>query len=70
MFLSANLTSPHLGLDLLLPCSFTASDGNDKIKAMLPTYFASEVHSGNLKNFGLIRILDYTCNSVKGNADK
>nr|AGT15869.1 replication protein [Saccharum hybrid cultivar R570] len=50
--------------------SFMATDGKDKIKAMLPTNFASEVHSGNLKNLGLIRILDYTCNLVKGNNDK
>jgi len=47
-----------------------ATNGKDKIKAMLPTNFASEVHSGNLKNLGLIRILDYTCNLVKGNNDK
>ena len=68
--LSAGLTSLPLCSDLLLPCSFIATDGKDKIKAMLPTNFASEVHSGNLKNLGLIRILDYTCNLVKGNNDK
>ncbi|XP_066326321.1 replication protein A 70 kDa DNA-binding subunit B-like [Miscanthus floridulus] len=50
--------------------SFMATDGKDKIKAMLPTNFALEVHSGNLNNLGLIRILDYTCNLVKGNNDK
>jgi replication factor A1 len=44
-----------------------ASDGKDKIKAMLPTQFAAEVHSGNLQNLGLIRILDYTCNAVRNN---
>ncbi|CAN6313601.1 unnamed protein product [Urochloa humidicola] len=44
--------------------SFAASDGKDKIKTMLPTQFAAEVRSGNLQNLGLIRILDYTCNSV------
>ncbi|OEL28110.1 Replication protein A 70 kDa DNA-binding subunit B [Dichanthelium oligosanthes] len=47
--------------------SFMASDGKDKIKAMLPTQFAAEVHSGNLQNLGLIRILDYTCNAVRNN---
>ncbi|NP_001384500.1 Replication protein A 70 kDa DNA-binding subunit B [Zea mays] len=50
--------------------SFTATDGKDKIKAMLPTNFGSEVRSGNLKNLGLIRIIDYTCNVVKGKDDK
>jgi replication factor A1 len=53
-----------------MPCSFTATDGKDKIKAMLPTNFGSEVRSGNLKNLGLIRIIDYTCNVVKGKDDK
>ncbi|TKV97445.1 hypothetical protein SEVIR_9G494900v4 [Setaria viridis] len=48
---------------------FMASDGKDKIKAMLPTQFAAEVRSGNLQNLGLIRILDYTCNAVGGNND-
>ncbi|PUZ42179.1 hypothetical protein GQ55_9G564700 [Panicum hallii var. hallii] len=47
--------------------SFIASDGKDKIKAMLPAKFAAEVQSGNLQNLGLIRILDYTCNSVPNN---
>ncbi|WVZ55988.1 hypothetical protein U9M48_006580 [Paspalum notatum var. saurae] len=46
--------------------NFQASDGKDKIKAMLPSHFAAaEVRSGNLQNLGLIRILDYTCNEVK-----
>jgi replication factor A1 len=43
-----------------------ASDGKDKIKGMLRTQFAAEVHSGNLQNLGLIRILDYTCNAIVG----
>nr|CAB3501598.1 unnamed protein product [Digitaria exilis] len=47
--------------------SFMASDGKDKIKAMLPTQFAAEVRSGNLQNLGLIRVLDYTCNAVPNN---
>lgn len=68
--LSDGLTSLPFGLDLLLPCSFMATDGKDKIKAMFPTSFASEVRSGNLKNLGLIRILDYTCNAVNGNNGK
>jgi len=47
-----------------------ASDGKDKIRAMLPTQLAPEVHSGNLQNLGLIRILDYTCNDVPRSNDK
>ncbi|RLN39553.1 replication protein A 70 kDa DNA-binding subunit B [Panicum miliaceum] len=47
--------------------SFIANDGKDRIKAMLPAKFAAEVHSGNLQNLGLIRILDYTCNNVPNN---
>jgi replication factor A1 len=43
-----------------------ASDGKDKIKGMLRTQFAAEVHSGNLQNLDLIRILDYTCNAIVG----
>ncbi|XP_039116942.1 replication protein A 70 kDa DNA-binding subunit B-like [Dioscorea cayenensis subsp. rotundata] len=50
--------------------TFMASDGKMKIKAMLPTHFASEIHSGNLQNLGLIRILDYTCNSIPNQPDK
>lgn len=50
--------------------TFMASDGKKKLKAMLPSHFAPEVQSGNLKNLGLIRILDYTCNSVPNQPDK
>ncbi|MQM07130.1 hypothetical protein Taro_039963 [Colocasia esculenta] len=50
--------------------TFMANDGKMKLKAMLPTHFASEVHSGNLQNFGLIRILDYTCNSIPNQTEK
>ncbi|KAG2553805.1 hypothetical protein PVAP13_9KG623000 [Panicum virgatum] len=50
--------------------SFVASDGKDKMKAMLPTQFAEEVRSGKLQNLGLIRILDYTCNDVPRSNDK
>ncbi|KAM0937492.1 putative replication factor A protein [Dioscorea sansibarensis] len=50
--------------------TFMASDGKMKIKAMLPTHFASEIQSGNLQNLGLIRILDYTCNSIPNQPDK
>lgn len=44
--------------------TFMASDGKAKMKAMLPTNFASEVNSGNLQNLGLVRILHYTCNDI------
>ena len=47
-----------------------ASDGKDKMKAMLPTQFAEEVRSGKLQNLGLIRILDYTCNALPPKNDK
>ncbi|KAK8953740.1 hypothetical protein KSP40_PGU007137 [Platanthera guangdongensis] len=47
-----------------------ASDGKKKIKAMLPTPFAAEINSGNLQNLGLIRILDYTCNTIPNQPDK
>ncbi|KAK1307194.1 hypothetical protein QJS10_CPA10g01978 [Acorus calamus] len=50
--------------------TFMASDGKMKIKAMLPTHISSEVHSGNLQNLGLIRILDYTCNSIPNQPEK
>ncbi|KAJ0963496.1 hypothetical protein J5N97_028618 [Dioscorea zingiberensis] len=50
--------------------TFMASDGKMKIKAMLPTHFASEIHSGNLQNLGLIRILDYTCNAIPNQTEK
>ncbi|ONK64694.1 uncharacterized protein A4U43_C07F28910 [Asparagus officinalis] len=50
--------------------TFMANDGHKKLKAMLPSHFASEIHSGNLQNLGLIRILDYTCNSIPNQPDK
>ncbi|CAA6657380.1 unnamed protein product [Spirodela intermedia] len=50
--------------------TFMASDGKMKMKAMLPTHFASEIHSGNLQNLGLVRILDYTCNSIPNQSEK
>ncbi|KAG9445573.1 hypothetical protein H6P81_011701 [Aristolochia fimbriata] len=50
--------------------TFMASDGGRKLKAMLPTHFASEIQSGNLQNLGLIRILDYTCNAIPNQPDK
>ncbi|KAJ3673852.1 hypothetical protein LUZ60_005844 [Juncus effusus] len=50
--------------------TFMASDGEKKVKAMLPTHFASEINSGNLQNLGLIKILDYTCNSIPNQTEK
>ncbi|XXG46602.1 hypothetical protein AAC387_Pa02g1408 [Persea americana] len=50
--------------------TFTANDGKLKLKAMLPTYFSSEIHSGKLQNLGLIRILDYTCNAIPNQPEK
>ncbi|PKU81140.1 hypothetical protein MA16_Dca014023 [Dendrobium catenatum] len=50
--------------------TFMASDGKMKIKAMLPTHLSSEVNSGKLQNLGLIRILDYTCNTIPNQTDK
>ncbi|KAF3326285.1 replication protein A DNA-binding subunit B-like protein [Carex littledalei] len=50
--------------------TFMASDGKMKIKAMLPTHFASEINSGNLQNLGLIRVLDYTLNSIPNQTEK
>ncbi|URD95318.1 Replication protein [Musa troglodytarum] len=50
--------------------TFTASDGKMKLKAMLPTHFSSEINSGKLQNLGLIRILDYTCNSIPNQPEK
>ncbi|XP_068656397.1 replication protein A 70 kDa DNA-binding subunit B-like isoform X2 [Aristolochia californica] len=49
---------------------FMASDGQKKLKAMLPTYLSSEIRSGNLQNLGLIRILDYTCNAIPNHSEK
>uniref|UniRef100_A0A0D9VR72 Replication protein A subunit n=1 Tax=Leersia perrieri TaxID=77586 RepID=A0A0D9VR72_9ORYZ len=50
--------------------SFTASDGKDKIKAILPSQYVQVVRAGNLQNLGLVRILDYTCNNVADRPDK
>ncbi|KAL5217328.1 hypothetical protein ABZP36_018012 [Zizania latifolia] len=50
--------------------TFMASDGKFKVKAMLPTHFVPEVRSGNLQNLGLIRVLDYTCNTIPNQSDK
>ncbi|THU72612.1 hypothetical protein C4D60_Mb04t14040 [Musa balbisiana] len=50
--------------------TFMASDGKMKLKAMLPTHFSSEINSGKLQNLGLIRILDYTCNSIPNQPEK
>lgn len=47
-----------------------ASDGEAKVKAILSTHFASEVHSGKLQNLGLVRILNYTCNDIPHKTDK
>ena len=47
-----------------------ASDGKAKIKAILSTHFASEVHSGKIQNLGLLRILNYACNEIPPNNDK
>lgn len=49
---------------------FMASDGKMKLKAMLPTHFSSEINSGKLQNLGLVRILDYTCNSIPNQPEK
>uniref|UniRef100_A0ACD5TVT4 Uncharacterized protein n=1 Tax=Avena sativa TaxID=4498 RepID=A0ACD5TVT4_AVESA len=50
--------------------TFMASDGKAKIKAILSTHFASEVHSGKLQNLGLLRILNYACNDIPNKQDK
>ncbi|XP_008794277.2 replication protein A 70 kDa DNA-binding subunit B-like [Phoenix dactylifera] len=50
--------------------TFMASDGKAKLKAMLPSHFSSEIHSGNLQNLGLIQILDYTCNAIPNQTEK
>jgi hypothetical protein len=54
----------------LLRCSFLASDGKDKIKTMLLTQLAPEVRSGNIQNLGVIRVLDYTCNTIGEKQEK
>lgn len=49
---------------------FVANDGKMKLKAIFPTSFSSEINSGKLQNLGLIRVLEYTCNSVPNQPDK
>uniref|UniRef100_A0A0E0GIZ1 Replication protein A subunit n=1 Tax=Oryza nivara TaxID=4536 RepID=A0A0E0GIZ1_ORYNI len=50
--------------------TFLASDGKDKIKTMLLTQLAPEVRSGNIQNLGVIRVLDYTCNTIGEKQEK
>ncbi|XP_078430176.1 RPA70-kDa subunit B [Wolffia australiana] len=50
--------------------TFMANDGKMKMKAMLPTHLASEINSGKLQNLGLVRVLDYTCNSIPNQTEK
>ncbi|XP_058070460.1 replication protein A 70 kDa DNA-binding subunit B [Magnolia sinica] len=50
--------------------TFMANDGKMTLKAMLPTHFSSEIHSGKLQNLGLISILDYTCNAIPNQPGK
>ncbi|XP_042449670.1 replication protein A 70 kDa DNA-binding subunit B-like [Zingiber officinale] len=50
--------------------TFMATDGEMKLKAMLPTYLSTEIQSGKLQNLGLIRIVDYTCNSIPNQPEK
>ncbi|XP_058092352.1 replication protein A 70 kDa DNA-binding subunit B-like isoform X2 [Magnolia sinica] len=47
-----------------------ANDGKMKLKAMLLTHSSSEIHSRKLQNFGLISILDYTCNAIPNQPGK
>lgn len=49
---------------------FTASDGDMKLKAILPSNLTSDVISGNIQNLGLIRILDYSLNDIPNKSDK
>ncbi|KAE9602219.1 hypothetical protein Lal_00049617 [Lupinus albus] len=50
--------------------SFNASDGKLKLGAILPSNQSLEVHSGNIQNLGLIRILDYTLNDIPNQSEK
>lgn len=50
--------------------TFSASDGNMKVKAILQSSLSSEVISGNIQNLGLIRILDYSLNDIPNKSDK
>ncbi|XP_058091085.1 replication protein A 70 kDa DNA-binding subunit B-like [Magnolia sinica] len=47
-----------------------ANDGKMKLKAMLLIHSSSEIHSRKLQNFGLISILDYTCNAIPNQPGK
>ncbi|KAF5205815.1 Replication protein a dna-binding subunit b [Thalictrum thalictroides] len=49
---------------------FTASDGNMKLKAILPPSYSSEIETGSLQNLGLIRILSYTLNEIPPKREK
>ncbi|XAR63809.1 hypothetical protein NMG60_11023902 [Bertholletia excelsa] len=49
---------------------FTATDGKKKLKALLQSSLSSEVLSGNIQNFGLIRILDYAVNDIPSKNEK
>ncbi|XP_040988573.1 replication protein A 70 kDa DNA-binding subunit B [Juglans microcarpa x Juglans regia] len=49
---------------------FSASDGERKLRAILPSNMSTEVMSGNIQNLGLIRILDYTLNDIPNKPDK
>ncbi|OIW19664.1 hypothetical protein TanjilG_18474 [Lupinus angustifolius] len=49
---------------------FNANDGNLKMKAILPSNLNPEVHSGNIQNLGLIRIIDYTVNDIPNKPEK
>ncbi|XP_038878718.1 replication protein A 70 kDa DNA-binding subunit B-like [Benincasa hispida] len=49
---------------------FTASDGDMKLKAILPSNLTSDVISGNIQNLGLIRVLDYSLNDIPNKQEK
>ncbi|OIW18523.1 hypothetical protein TanjilG_13275 [Lupinus angustifolius] len=49
---------------------FNASDGKLKLRAILPFNQSPEVHSGNIQNLGLIRIVDYTLNDIPNKSEK
>ncbi|XP_071729219.1 replication protein A 70 kDa DNA-binding subunit B-like [Rutidosis leptorrhynchoides] len=50
--------------------TFTASDGNMKLNAILQSSLASEVISGNIQNLGLIHVIDYTLNDIPNKNEK
>ncbi|XP_073016639.1 replication protein A 70 kDa DNA-binding subunit B-like [Primulina eburnea] len=49
---------------------FMASDGKQKVRALLQSTLSSEVTSGNIQNLGLIRILDYALNDIPTKNEK